>query len=64
MAKKYKAEIAQLAERIHGKDKVPGPIPGLGSRVDGSLPAFGGNPGQRLTIEKWVGGRVVYYSRL
>ena len=24
------AEIAQLAERIHGKDEVPGSIPGLG----------------------------------
>ena len=28
--KKY-AEIAQLVERIHGKDEVPGSIPGLGS---------------------------------
>ncbi len=27
-----KAEIAQLAEHIHGKDKVPGSNPGLGSR--------------------------------
>ncbi len=26
------AEIAQLAERIHGKDKAPGSNPGLGSR--------------------------------
>ncbi len=25
------AEIAQLAERIHGKDEVPGSNPGLGS---------------------------------
>lgn len=25
-----KAEIAQLVERIHGKDEVPGSIPGLG----------------------------------
>lgn len=28
------AEIAQLAERIHGKNEAPGSIPGLGS--DGS----------------------------
>ena len=27
----YDAEIAQLVERIHGKDEVPGSIPGLGS---------------------------------
>lgn len=27
----FYAEIAQLAERIHGKDEVPGSIPGLGS---------------------------------
>ena len=26
------AEIAQLVERIHGKDEVPGSIPGLGSK--------------------------------
>ena len=25
------AEIAQSVERIHGKDEVPGSIPGLGS---------------------------------
>ena len=27
------AEIAQSVERVHGKDEVPGSIPGLGSRI-------------------------------
>ncbi len=26
------AEIAQMVERLHGKEEVPGSIPGLGSR--------------------------------
>lgn len=30
---KQKADIAQLVERIHGKNEVPGSIPGVGSTV-------------------------------
>ncbi len=32
MSRSSKAKIAQLVEHIHGKDEVPGSIPGLGSR--------------------------------
>ncbi len=53
------ADVAQLVERVLGKDEVTGSIPVIGS----SLRAFGGE-WEKRSRDLWTGGRVVNGSRL
>ncbi len=59
------ADIAQLAERILGKDEVPGSNPGIGSPFIHEVDNNGGSPMRaRLRSGRWVVNEVGWIEKL